>query len=104
MATIKKKINIFQNKVQKIKQEIFVTQSTEQSTNQNKESPIFKWQTKIKNEAKLKTCKKKELAEIKMNLPNQNAINLTNIELSQYQQSIKEMSIFYTNTKRRELV
>ena len=42
MATIKKKINIFQNNVQKIKQEIFVTQSTEQSTNQKKESPMFK--------------------------------------------------------------
>ena len=34
-----------------------------------------------------KPVKKKELAEIKKNLPNQNAINLTNIELSQRQQS-----------------
>ena len=35
-----------------------------------------------------KPVKKKELAEIKKNLPNQNAINLTNIELSQRQQSL----------------
>ena len=33
-------------------------------------------------------CKKKELAEIKKNLPNQNALNLTNIELNQHQQSL----------------
>ena len=46
---------------------------------------------KIKNQAKQKREKiliKKELAEIKKNLPNQIAINLANIELNQHQQSL----------------
>ena len=38
---------------------------------------------------------KKELAEIKKNLLNQNAINLTNIELNQHQQSLLKKGKFF---------
>ena len=40
------------------------------------------------NKKDTKIRKKKELAKIKKNLPNQNAINLKNIQLSQHQQSL----------------
>ena len=40
------------------------------------------------NKKERKNRKKKELAEIRKSLPNQNAINLTNIELNQHQQSL----------------
>ena len=46
----------------------------------------------------------KELAEIKKNLPNQNAINLTNVELSQHQQSLLKKGPFFILTPSCELV
>ena len=58
----------------------------------------------MQNKKERKIHKRKELAEIKMNLLNQNAISLGNIELTTSVVFIKERSIFYTNTKRCELV
>ena len=50
------------------------------------------------NKKDTKICKKKELAKIKKNLPNQNAINLTNIQLSQHQQSLSKKDPSFTPT------
>ena len=57
----------------------------------------------MKNQAKKKERKmrrKKELAEIKKNLPNQNTINLTNIEPNQHQQSLLKKSTFFIATPK----
>ena len=43
---------------------------------------------------------KKELAEIKKNLLNQNAINLTNIELNQHQQSLLKNCKFFIGARK----
>ena len=50
------------------------------------------------NKKDTKIRKKKELAKIKKNLPNQNAINLTNIQLSQHQQSLSKKDPSFTPT------
>ena len=56
---------------------------------------------KIKrNKREIKIRKKKELAEIKKNIPDQNKTNLTNKKLSQYQQSLlKRGSSFVSKPK-----
>ena len=75
MATIKKKVNLFNNKLQKAKQKKFSRDKVPNNQETRKKNHRYKKERK--------THKMKELAEIKKNLPNENAINLTNVELSQ---------------------
>ena len=55
MTTIKRKVNIFKNKLQKTKQKKFSQNKVPDNQEiGKKESPIFTRKTKIKNQAKLK--------------------------------------------------
>ena len=91
MAMIKKKVNIFKNKFQKKKKKEQNKFSQEKVLN-NQENC---WYSQEKRKSKIRRNKKerkirgkKELVEIKKNLPNQSAMNLTNIQLSQQEQSL----------------
>ena len=92
MTTIKRKVNIFKNKLQKTKQKKFSQNKVPDNQEIGKKNRRYsqeKRKSKIRqNKKERKIRKKKELAEIDKNLPNQNAINLTNTELYQYQQSL----------------
>ena len=92
MAVIKKKVNIFKHKLQKTKQKKFLRDKVPNNQKTGKKNRRYsqeKWKLKIRqNKKERKILIKKELAEIKKNLPNQIAINLTNIELNQHQQSL----------------
>ena len=93
MTTIKKKVNIFKNKLQKTKQKKFSQNKVPDNQEIGKKNRRYsqeKRKSKIRqNKKERKIRKKKELAEIKKKkkkkLPNQNAINPANIELNQHQ-------------------
>ena len=109
MTTIKKKVNIFKNKLQKTKQKKFSQNKVPDNQEIGKKNRRYsqeKRKSKIRqNKKERKIRKKKELAEIDKNLPNQNAhqnlpINLTNTELYQYQQSLlKKGHLLYQHRK-----
>ena len=92
MTAIKKKVNIFKNKLQKRKQNKFLRNKVPDNQETGKKNRRYSQENrkaKIRqNKKERKNRKKKELAEIKKSLPNQNAINLTNIEFNQHQQSL----------------
>ena len=65
--------------------------SNQENGKKNRRYSQEKRKSKIRqNKKDTKIRKKKELAKIKKNLLNQNAINLTNIQLSQHQQSLSK--------------
>ena len=106
MTTIKRKVNIFKSKLQKTKQKKFSQNKVPDNQEIGKKNRRYsqeKRKSKIRqNKKERKIRKKKKLAEIKKKkkLPNQNAINLTNIELNQHQQSLlKKGPCFIPTTK-----
>ena len=73
--------------------------SNQENGKKNRRYSQEKRKSKIRqNKKDTKIRKKKELAKIKKNLPNQNAINLTNIQLSQHQQSLSKKDPSFTPT------
>ena len=99
MTAIKHKANIFRNKLQKTNAGNFSkTKHQIIDIRKKKEKKIRR------NKKEIKIRKKKELAQIKKNIPNQNAINRIDIELSQHQQSLLKKCPSFVPTRKDELV